>query len=304
MPNSAIHVNQPLSNISIKYRNTDYIADDIGPKIQVKKEVDLYYVHNTNFRLAETLRANGAPSNQITWGVSTASYKLNRHALKDILTDRDRANADAAVQAEMNRTEELTDQIMLRNEKECEAVLFTTTTFSNNTTYTTTATQSWKTSTVFPTKDIISATSVIKKSSAKHPNTMVMGQSAYDTVRENSNVYGRIQYVERAIVTEDVLAALFDIDRVMVGSGIIDSDKTGLSESTDYIWGDNVFLGYIAPRPGMRTPSALYKFEQGSRYVKKWRDDLREGDWLEVNQTYQFKSPATACGYLIKSVSL
>jgi len=304
MPTGVRHINKPLTNISIKYRNTEFIEADIFPSIPVDKESNTYFVHTADFRIPETERANGSPANQITWGLSTSTYSLKEHALKDIITDRDRKNYDAPISADAERTEILTDKLELRKEQQAAAIIFTTTTWSNNTTYTATATQSWKTSTVYPIKDILSATSVIRKSSAKSPNTMILGSDAFDTVKENANVYGRIQYVERALVSEKILAAIFDVDRVLVGRTIYDTNYEGLSESTAYLWGANCWLGYISPRPALRTPSALYRFDGQKRQVKKWRDEDRNGDWVEVSEIYRQKAPATACGYLIKSVNL
>ena len=304
MPNSTLHTNKPLTNISVKYRNTKYIGDEAFPKVNVKKDTDLYYVHNSSFQIPETLRANGTPANQITWGVSTSTYALQEHALKDILTDRDKANYDIPIDAEGSRVETLTDGLMLRKEQEAAAILFTTTSFSNSTTYTATATQTWKTSTVNPVADIISATSVIRKASVQEANLMVLGTEAYDAFRENTNVTERIKYVERAIVTADIIGALTDIDKVLVGKAIYDTNKEGLSESTDYIWGANCFVGYVAPNPGLRTPSAVYRFEKRSRTATKWRDEDRSGDWLQVSEMYDHKAVATGAGYLIKSVSL
>lgn len=304
MAESTIHINKPLTNVSVVYQNTDFIGDKVFPRVGVNKDSNLYHVHSSIFQIVETERANGTPANRISWGLSTSSYSLKEHALKDVVTDRDYRNVDAPIQADAETTEILTNAMLLRKEQQAASILFSTTCWSNNTTYTTTATQSWKTSTTYPTKDIMSATSVIRKASAKEPNTMVLGTDSYDTLRENSNIYGRIQYVERAIVSTQILAALFDVQNVHVGKTVYDSNYEGLSESMAYLWGANCWLGYIAPSPGRKIPSAVYRFEVGSRKVKKWRDEEVAGNWIEVGDTYKHKCIATACGYLIKSVNL
>ncbi len=304
MAESAIHINVPLTNISVQYRNTDYIAEDVVAVVPVAKDSNSYWIHPSDFLVPETRRANKSEANMLSWGASTASYALVDHALKDLVSDKDRRNADAPLQMDVETTEYLTDKIMLRKEIEASAILFTTTTFGNNTTYTTTATQSWKTSTVYPTRDIQSATSVIRKASAMRPNEMLMGQQAFDTACENANIINRIQYVERAIVTESILAALFRVGNVRVGTTIYDTSKEGLSVSTADIWGDNVLLHYKPQRPGLRVPASVYCFRNGTRTVRKWRDEGKKGDMIEVGESYSFEPVATATAYLIKSVSL
>ena len=94
------HVNKYLSNLSVAYMNADYIADQIFKgDVMVSSESDQWVTYNIERRIESTLRANKAPANAATWGISYTSYSLEEHALKDIITDRDRkARLDAAIE--------------------------------------------------------------------------------------------------------------------------------------------------------------------------------------------------------------
>ena len=37
-----VHVNQIMSNISVLYKNTEFIADKVAPIIDVKKKSDIF----------------------------------------------------------------------------------------------------------------------------------------------------------------------------------------------------------------------------------------------------------------------
>jgi len=89
-----IHVDKPLSNISIKYRNENFIAMDVFPEVQVKKDSDKYFIYDRDFRLPETARANRAESRQHSFQLSTSSYVLEEHSLHDYISDRDAENYD------------------------------------------------------------------------------------------------------------------------------------------------------------------------------------------------------------------
>ena len=65
-----------------------------------------------------------------------------------------------------------------------------------------------------------------------------------------------------------------------------------------------ILARYMEKSPGLRKVSAAYRFEKGTRTAKKWRDDDRDGDWLQTSEMYQHKVVASATGYLIKSVNL
>jgi len=86
MPQGSIHVNQPLTEISVRYSNDEYIGGKVLKDVMVQKESDLYYVYNNDLRLEQTNRANGSPANEATWDVSTSSYSLREHAIKDKIT--------------------------------------------------------------------------------------------------------------------------------------------------------------------------------------------------------------------------
>ena len=115
-PINQIHVDKVLTEISVQYKNADYIADQIFPKIQVKKLSDKYFVFERDFRLPETARAIGAAAREADFDLSTAGYVLQKHSLKDTIADDEVDNYDLAT-LESDTTEYLTDKIKLRKEK-------------------------------------------------------------------------------------------------------------------------------------------------------------------------------------------
>jgi len=309
MPQGSTRINKPLSNISVQYRNENYIARDVLKDIIVNKESDLYWVHNSNFRLEETARANGSPANMATISFSTSSYRAQEQALKDVITETDAANTDAPLNLQRDITEYLTDQILLKHEVDAMTLLFTTTTFSNNVTLTTATTWNYAaTTTADPIGDVLSATGVILAASAQMPNKLVVGWSTFEVLKENQNIHERVKYVQKSIVTKELLASLFDLEQVHVGTAIRDSAKEGATENQGFIWGADAMLGYFAPRPGIKTKTAAATFRVSRKgnpmRVRRWYEDDIEGTFIEVSTKYDMKAIATACGFLFKTVNL
>ena len=89
-----LHVNQLLSNVSLKYKNAEYIWDKVFPKVPVIKESDLYRVYERNFRIPETKRAIKGVAREFQFDVSSATYVLETHALKDYVGDDEVDNYD------------------------------------------------------------------------------------------------------------------------------------------------------------------------------------------------------------------
>lgn len=301
-------INKALSNLSVMYKNEQYIAGQVLVDVPVIRESDVYWIYDTGFRLPETGRANGTPANMENYSMSTSSYSLTEHALKEVITDRDYARVEAPINIEADITEFLTDKIMLRQEFEAHKLLFTTTTFSNNATLTSATSWLYHTTTSAPIQNVLSATVKIVESSGKRPNKGVTNMDVFAALKENPNVYGRIQYVERAIITEQLLASLFDLDSVAVGSAVVDSTNEGETASIDQLWGADFLVGYFSARPGLRDATSAVNFRytaKGMPYrVKKWRDEEVEGNYIEVQTMFKPVAVATSCAYLFKTASL
>jgi len=302
-----LHISKALTNISIQYTNENFIADRVLQSVPVLNESDQYYVYNRDFRIDDTLRQRKSPANMATWGVSTSSYSLDEYALADLIPDRDRQNTDAPLSLDIDTTEFLMQKILRQKEKIVSDLLFTTTSWANNQAGTTNTSWRYNTTTSAPIQQVLSATGVIIRQSGIMPNKLVVGWSVFEALKENNNVYGRIQYVERAILTEEILASVFDVAEFIVGKSYYDSSIEGMTETMTAIWGDKALLGYFNPRVGLRqvTSAVLLNSSQNGAMVKakKWREEKLAGDMVEVSTMYVPKTVATQCAFLFSSVT-
>lgn len=302
---SQLHRDKALENVSVAYQPNEFIADRLVPKVPVVHESDVYYVFDLDIMaLPETLRADGSPSREASYNLSTSSYRLEEHALNDKVTDRMRANADKAIKPDVDVTEVLTKKILIRREVECAAIAFDTAQFSNNASLA--AADAWSANTTAsnPIIDIDSATSKILASSGYTPNKLVISDPTFRAAKNHVSIVDRIKYTTVESVTESMLAKLFNVGECLVGRAIRDTSDEGLAGSLADIWSACAFLSYMETSPGLRKASAMYQFQStldGSPYrVTKWRDDSRRSDIVEVSTMFQYKPVATACAYLIK----
>jgi hypothetical protein len=271
----------------------------VFPELAVKKSSDLYRVYDRQFKLPETKRAIRGVSRELTFDVSTASYNLEWHSLKDYVADRDAENYDLAdLRAET--TEFLTDKILLRLEKSV-ADLFTTTNWSLNVSLA--AANAWNANTTVsnPIPVVDTGCSTVIANSGKKPNFMVMNREAFVAAKNHVSVLDRTKYVS-ADMDESLLAGLFGIPELIVSNVSYDTANEGVASSISAIMGNSAFLGWKPDRPSILTPSAGYIFKNNRPMVKRWREEAREADAIEVNVEYQAKVVASLCGYLIKGV--
>lgn len=298
-----LHVSKVLSNVAVEYKNNAYIADEILGAVPVQKENDLYYTFVRDFRVPEARRANRAAANMITWGVSTSSYTLQEYALSDLISERDRQGSDS-INLDMQTTEFLMDKIMLHYEVDTQKLLFTTGSWSGNATLV--STTSWRVNTTgsTPVQNMLSATSYIVTNSGRRPNTLVLGYVTFDALKLNTDITNRIQYVERAFATKEVLASVFDVGTIYVGESVSDTGVAPLTESLGYVWGPDALLAYFESSPGMKKLSAAYTFQMQDVKTKKWREEKLNGDMIEVSCMKTPRLVATNCAYFFKSAAI
>jgi len=294
---SQLHVDKLLSNISVKYKNSAYIADQVFPTVNVKKDSDLYRVYDRNFRLPESIRSPKGEAREHGFDVSTASYRLTQHSLKDHVSDRDAENYDIA-DLRSDTVEELTDKIMLRMENSV-ASLMTSTSWSQNVSLT--AAQQWSldTTTSNPIPLMDTAATSILEASGQVANYAVIPHKSLLAAKNHSSIIDRIKYTS-ADISASMIAGLFDIDQLLVPKAVIDSSAEGVAASIAPIFGDNVFVGYKPASAGPLKPSAGYIFKNALPMVKRWRVEERQSEAIEVNVHYDAKVVASLSGYLIK----
>src|SRR5690349_11164480 len=101
-----VHRDKALENISVAYAPQGLIATEFSPMVPVSHETDQYFVYSKdNLRVPETIWADGDVPNRSIWNLSTSTYALERHALRDLVTDRMKKNADVAVKPDVDTTE-------------------------------------------------------------------------------------------------------------------------------------------------------------------------------------------------------
>lgn len=294
---SDLRVDKLLSNISLKYKNENFIANEVFPKVPVKKESDVYRIYDRDFRLPETIRSAKGVAREHQWNVTTAGYILQQHSLKEYVSDRDQENYEIS-DLRRDTTEILTEKIMLRKEKHV-ADLFTSTSWSQNVSLSAAQQFSLDTTTSNPIPIFDTATTVVLENSGLMPNVSIIPWNVMIAIKNHSSIIDRVKYTN-VTVTKDLIGSLLSVENMLVPKAVIDTAAEGATESVGAVWNDNCFVGYRAPRASIMSPSAGYMFENAMPLVKRWRVEERQSEAIEVNQHYVAKVCASLAGYLIK----
>lgn len=295
-----LHVDRLLSNISVKYQSNEFIAMKIFPEVPVMKDSDKYRIYAPNFRVPETKKANKGVAREHYFEASTATYILEDHALKDYITQDDIDNFDEA-DLRADTTEELTDTILRRLEKSvCD--LFTSSNWSLNTSLAATAVWTLDTVASNPLPIVDTAMSSVLRNSGYMPNYGVISYGGYVGAKNHQSVVDRIKYTQTAIISEQLLGTLFGVSEFYVSKAQIDTSDLGRTSTVSSIFSDAAFFGYKPPRATPKAPSAGYIFRKNVPMVRRWFDEEREAEGIQVRLKYSAKIVSSLSGYLINNI--
>ena len=305
-----VHVDRPLTQIAIAFAQNPevYIADRVFPILPVGKQTDKYFqIPKGNwFRDEMQKRAPGALSAQRTHTMSTDSYSCDVWALHEMLADQVRANYDSPLQADREITEGLTSAGMIRKERQWVTDFFGSGLWTTDQTGVDSASPStnevgrWDRADSTPIEDVRAGKRRVQARTGFRPNKMVMGREVYDALLDHPDIVGRLdrgQTTGAAIVMRQNLAALFELDEVLVMDAVFNSANEGQDDSIGFIGGKSALLVYAAPAPGLYIPTGGYTFSWtgllgagalGMR-MKRIRDEKRESDMIEIQMAFDQK---------------
>jgi hypothetical protein len=263
-----VHVDAILTNISVAYmqRQENFIADKVFPVIPVDKQSDKYFTYTKNdwFRDEAEVRTDGTESVGSGYNIATDTYYADVFAIHKDVGDQTRANADAPINVDREAAEFVTHRLLQRREQQFVADFMSTGVWGEDVTGvaaspTTGQTIQWSDYTNSdPIEDIEAGKAGVLSVTGFEANTLVLGYEVFRQLKNHPDLVDRIKYTSSQTITEDMLARMFDIDRVLVSKSVKATNKEGATEAYDFSVGKTALLAHVAPSPGLLTPSAGY----------------------------------------------
>lgn len=291
-----VHYDKVLSEVSVRYTHEGFIANRIFPEIPVVHESDLIPVYDReNFRVVNDLRADGARAHEVDFGWTYRAYQAQQHALRSLVTDRALRNADEPFDLFVDTTEHLTDMLLLRADWDAMSILLDT----NNNIGSTNC--NWTNySTASPKADIMAAKNAIWAACGRTPNVIVIPSNVANLMTLIAEIKEERKYVND-LTQSGLPRNLWGLEVIEVPVTRLTSNP-GATPSYSALWSDNIWIGYVDPNPRRKMLTYGLCPTPGPRRVRTYRDEEREGTWVEVQWTYDFVVVARECGYILQTV--
>lgn len=334
---SDVHVNRPLTNISIAFLQNaeNFIATRVFPNIPVSKKSDVFFTYDRGEFNRDEMeeRAPATESAGGTYEIGTDTYFARTRAYHKDVPDEVRENADDPINLDREATQFVTHKALIKREVTWASTFFTggvapaaiwtfvadgdgtpsagafdPTDGANN------QIQFWNVASSTPIEDVRLGKRFVLQSTGFMPNTMTLGRATFDALVDHPDIVGRLDRgqtpVGPAMATRAQLAALFEVDDILVMDAIQNTGKQGQDTAHSFIGGNHALLSYKPSTPGLMTPSAGYTFSwtgsvgsgsDGLR-ITRFRMEPIKSDRVEIDMSYDQKLIAPDMGYFFSDI--
>ena len=324
-----LHVPTLESSWSLAYRQDpgDFITDLWFPKLGVNQPSGKYMKWSKGNFLTPKGGAwkpgTGLPSVELSTD-DMGEFACTRYALETPLPQDLPEVQDKGVNVEMATSYLITDALQLRKEVQTAASFFTSGIWGFDWTGVSSAetgTSGMTTSLTFrqlndyfnsdPLQVFKDARMMVKKTTAKTPNTVVMGEQVYEALRihpQLTNLFRNPQGAQSVPtkLNEQMLAQALDMDKILIGKAMYNTAADNVTPALDWIFGKKLWIGYV-DTPGLMKQtaglnlsfdSALGGFDTAVRQVP----DLRTAaTFYQGFQYYAQKIPNNYLGVMLST---
>lgn len=302
-----VHVDTPLTNFSIGYHPTGFVAERIAPPMKVNFESDKYYVWNRDsaFRVSSdgtgSLRADKTEAREVDFGLSTSTYTAEEYALKILVSDREKRNADSVLRLRESKLRRLQDILML--EQEIRVATLLTTGANWDASHTGQPSPQWNQSNALIEKNIDDAKEIVRLAIGFDPNTIIIPSAVAKVIKRDSEIRDLIKYTKNdLLVNGDLPPVLFNLNVIIPGASYTASKEGASSITYADVWGDNVLLLYVEEGQQIDSPTPVKIFRSENWNVRSWRVEEKKSEAIEVSVIQDEVLTSNISGYLFTNV--
>jgi len=233
---SPLYISPFLSAIAIKYRQTGFIADQVMPRTPVDRQTFVHLADRMEDWITppDTLVGRTSQPHQLASALQNPeTMSTLNQGLDEPVPNQDQMNGPT--ESALGRaTQRIAGLIELRREIRVATLFATAGNFAYGTTLTSTA--QWSD---YTNSDPIKALLEELDKPFMRPNTLVLGQDVWTKIRMHPKVslavYGSVQ-AAGVVVTREQLAAVLEIETIIVGQGWYNTAAKGQAKAKTRVW--------------------------------------------------------------------
>lgn len=316
-----VHFDQALTDVSHAYIQDPnaFVADRVFSILPVSKPTNKYFLYDKgDFNRDEMkLRAPSTESAGSSYRISNDSYDCEVWALHRDVDDQVRATADSPLSMDRDAALYLTQKGLLRKEvlwgeNYFQASLWDADLIGVNAAPTGVEFLQWDDILSTPIEDVQLGREEVHEATGLAPNKFVLGRKVYNKLLLHPDIVDRLnrgQTSGPAIATRQNLAALFEVDEILVMDAVQNTAAEGQASVMSYIGGKSALLLHVPATPGLMTPAAGYTFSWTgllgggalSSRIGRMRAPLIKSDRFEIEMAFDQKLAASDLGKFFRT---
>jgi len=291
------HVDQVLTDVSVKFNQTEFVHDMLCPEKPVKFGSDKFITYNkrNNFKNPDDTLSKTGGANTLRIGHGTDTYSVDDHGLIGYVNEQDRLNADDPLNPEIDLTEDLTAAILLNREVRCYDKAIADAAAASNTASPSTK---WNAG-----GDPIVEIHVIMDKLFIRPNKIAISRPVWNVLRTHPKVLDKFGGGNAAnlLATQNLVRDLLEVEELRVAEARRDTTKANNTENLVRVFGKDIVFAFVNPRDTLKTITWARLYAQmlksGSTFqVRKWRKEGRGiggSDAIQVEHSSVIKTVTT-----------
>lgn len=287
---TAAVVDPILSTHARGYRNAEFISHLVFPRVTIpNRSMRVLKFGKEAFRMMNTRRAPGANKKRVQYGYASDPVSLVQDALEGIVPveHQQEAMSVPGIDLAAGAVNMVLDIIDLGHEHEAAQLARTPANYAAANRVLLTGADRWSSETSDPQGDIDEAKEAIRRRIGRYPNTLTLGPSAFNALKRHPKIKEQFKYTGRDSITTAMLAAYFDVERVIVGKAVWLPETAGDDQPATDVWGDDAILSYV-PTTGdnFQVPSYGYTYElSGYPQVRQPYFENSNDSWIYPTTT-------------------
>jgi hypothetical protein len=308
-----LYLDVPLTNVSIAYRNPGFVAEEVLPIIPFAAKYGKYPVFGyERFMIPMTHRAPQTAPARIDWSLAWTAFEAEEQTIEVALDDQQRQQS-GSVNAERSSVNIVTEQLLLAREKRVADLVLSTSVITQ---YDTLAgDEQWDDADYAAVNDpiarFLTAQETIAAATGMVPNRAVMSRQVFNALRRHPLILERVSMTgtggrDARVINAEILAQVFDLERVLIADTQYNSAKEGASVDIDPVWSDSVLIYHYRPGPELEMPrlGAILNWEAMAlpRQITRYREARIKSDVFQCTEYVDEVVMSAPSGYLLTDV--
>lgn len=273
-------VDPVLTTVVQGYRHTELVATALFPQVPVYKSGgQIVEFGKESFKLYNARRTPGSNTKRVQFGYLGKPFSLVQDALEgQVPREYLRDTSDMpSINLGTRSVNGAMRALAMTLESDSAQLATDAANYDSDHKVVLAGNDQWSDGAAKPMEDIETGKDVVRQSVGIYPNTLLLSAQAFKAVKSNPSVVERFKYTSHESITAEMLAGLWDLEKVVVGKAVaFNDDGTAID-----IWGNTAVLAYVPSSPsGVEEPSYGYTYVMDSHpMVEKGYYDNQSKSW-------------------------